>query len=90
MIFSCIKKILSIKFQQINNHKTFLLQEKIKENYFVFPYIDNTADKFIKEFKIILNFKLAFYGINKLNKFIKVHKDILLTHPRMWYIKSIV
>jgi len=48
MIFSSIKKRLSIKFQPINNHRTSRLQDKIKENYFVVPYINNTAEKFIK------------------------------------------
>jgi len=65
MIFSCIKKRLSIKFQQIN--KTSYSQEKIKKNYFVAPCINNIADKFIKRFKNIPNFKIFFYGINKLN-----------------------
>jgi len=88
MIFSCIKKRLSIKFQQIKNQKTSHSQEKIKENNFVVPYINNIADKFIKRFKNISNFKLSFYGtINKLNKFIKVHKDplLILSHLNVVY-----
>jgi len=50
IIFSSIKKRLSIKFQQINNHRTPRSQDKIKENYFVVPYINNITDKFNKTF----------------------------------------
>jgi len=53
-----------------------------KDNYFVIPYIDHNADRFIRLFKNIPNFKLAFSGINRLNKFIKVHKDRLSSLSR--------
>jgi len=77
LIHGFFKKRLSIKFQKINNQKISCSQiEKIKENYFVVPYINKVADKFIKRFKNIPNFKLSFYDVNKLNKFIE-HKDPL-------------
>jgi len=70
-----IRKRLSIKFQQLNHGTSHTTD--IKDNYFVIPYIDHTAGKFIQFFKNIPIFKLAFFGINRLNKFIKVHKDPL-------------
>jgi len=75
MIFSSIRERLSSKFRQIN-HRTSVSMDT-NDNYFVIPYIDHTADRFIQLFKNIPKFKLAFFGINKLNKFIKVHKDRL-------------
>jgi hypothetical protein len=78
MIFSVIKKRLSTKFHLINNNqKSSNSSDKPKENYFTIPYIYNIGEKFIQFFKNIPNFKLAFYGINKLNKIVKVHKDPL-------------
>jgi len=75
MIFSSIRERLSVKFRQLHHgtpHST-----DTKDNYFVIPYVNHSADKFIQLFKNIPNFKLAFFGINRLNKFIKVHKDRL-------------
>jgi len=78
MVFSSIRDRLSVKFRHLN-HGTPQATDT-KEKYFVIPYIDHTASKFIKLFKNIPTFKLAFFGINRLNKFIKVHKDPL---PRL-------
>jgi len=75
MVFCSIRKRLSVKFRHLNHgtaHST-----DTKDNYFVIPYIDHTAGKFIQVFKNISTFKLAFFGINRLNKFIRVHKDPL-------------
>jgi len=76
MIFSSIRKRLSVKFKQLNNQREPSSTNEIKDNFFVIPYINHTAEKFIQYFKNVLNFKLAFYGINRLNKFIKVLKDL--------------
>jgi len=73
-IFCSIRKRLSVKFQQLNHGTS---QSDTKDNYFVIPYIDHISSKFIQYFKNIPTLKLTFFGINKLNKFIKVHKDPL-------------
>jgi len=75
MIFSSIRERLSVKFRHLNHGTSHTTDTK--DNYFVIPYIDHTAGKFIQLFKNIPTFKLAFFGINRLNKFIKVHKDPL-------------
>jgi len=75
IIFDSIRKRLSVKFRHLN-HETIHATDT-KDNYFVIPYMDHTAGKFIQLFKNIPTFKLAFFGINRLNKFIKVHKDPL-------------
>jgi len=75
MIFYSIRKRLSVKFRQLNHGTSHTTDTK--DNYFVIPYIDHIAGKFIQFFKNIPTFKLAFFGINRLNKFIKVHKDPL-------------
>jgi len=64
----------------------FILTKKItsdkKEDnprlpFFTIPYVSCIAEKFIHYFKRITFSKLAFTCYNKLNKFIKVHKDVL-------------
>jgi len=65
-----------VEFNQISTSQPWNISDT-KDNYFVILYIDHTAGKFIKLFKNIPTFKLVFFGINKLNKFIKVHKDPL-------------
>jgi len=77
LIFSIIRRRLYSKI----NHKH--LSRKEPENispYFIIPYVSFIAKKFIKFFKNISFCKLAFSCYDKLNKFIKVHKDILPTH----------
>jgi len=51
----------------------------------VILYVKNIGERFIHMFKNIQYFKLAFYGINKLNKFIKVFflKDPLPIYSRL-------
>jgi len=75
IIFNSIRKRLSVKFRHLNHGTTYTTDTK--DNYFVILYMDHTAGKFIQLFKNIPTFKLAFFGINRLNKFIKVHKDLL-------------
>jgi len=91
-------RILLISFldyqKKINKFHQFNIQEPpIKNrdnninNYFVMPYIGFASEKFVRFFKNINNFHLTFYGINKLNSIIKVHKDILptLSHSNVVY-----
>jgi len=87
MIFSSIRKRLSVKFKQLNNQEEPSSTNEIRDNFFVIPYINHTAEKFIQYLKNIPNFKLAFYGINRLNKFIKVQKNPLpiLSHSNVVY-----
>jgi len=51
--------------------------EKPTHLYFTIPYVSSVANKFIQFFKNITFCKLAFSCSNKLNRFIKVHKDAL-------------
>jgi len=78
-LFSSVRKRLSVKFRLLNNHDKSAKDNK--NNYFVIPNIEHSVNKFLQYFKNISNFKLAFYGINKLNKFIKIHKDPVTIHP---------
>jgi len=78
--FLFLIKRLSTKFRQLSRGSSQSMDSK--DNYFVIPYIEHTADRFMQLFKNIPNFKLAFFGINKLNKFIKVHKDRLPLYSR--------
>jgi len=49
----------------------------LNQPFFVIPYVSAIANKFTKFFKNISFMRLAFACYNKLNKFIKVHKDTL-------------
>jgi len=75
---------LYVKFRLLNNHDKSVAKDD-KSYYFVISYIKHSADKFLQYFKNISNFKLAFYGINKLSKFTEVHKTSLpnLSHSNM-------
>jgi len=80
LIFTNIKKRLLQKFahqdpyvpKQSNNSDNHSI-----EPYFTVPYILPIAKKFMQYFKNISFCKLAFTCYNKLNKYIKVHKDPL-------------
>jgi len=79
-IFALIKKRLIFKFQRFNNQEIPASNRENNNNkYFVMPYIGRTLEKFVWFFKNIQNFHLIFYGTNKLNSIIKVHKDKLPT-----------
>jgi len=75
-IFSLIKKRLYSRFHS-NIHKQVNDSEDNDKNYFVMPYMGNISDKIVQYFKNIPNLNVAFFGLNKLNFIIKVHKDIL-------------
>jgi len=81
-IFCSIKERLSIKFRHLN-HGTSLLSYYRYKKYLFCHSIHRShswqihSKTFQKLFKNIPTFKLAFFGINKLNKFIKVYKDPL-------------
>jgi len=81
LIFSLIKKRLHSRFHA-NIHKQMKDSENNDKNYFVMSYVGNTSDKIMQYFKNIPNFNVAFFGLNKLNSIIKVHKDILPTHAQ--------
>jgi len=82
-IFALIRKRLIIKFQQFNYQELPVNnRDNSSNNYFVMPYIERASEKFVRFFKNIHTFHLTFYGINKLNSIIKVHKDIL---PILFY-----
>jgi len=78
LIFSTIKRRLHYRLNHNSeNHKK---SEKNPSSFFTIPYVSSIANKFVKYFKNIFFIKLAFTCYNKLNKFIKIHKDILLTY----------
>jgi len=80
LIFSTIRKRLHARF---SHHKPLIFSQtnnphKTRTSYFTIPYISSITKKFIQYFKnCIFVCKLAFTCYNKLNKFIKVHKDSL-------------
>ncbi|KYN09092.1 hypothetical protein ALC57_18803 [Trachymyrmex cornetzi] len=76
-IFENIKKrinsiIINPRQQNCNNDNT--LRNKI--NWFTIPYIEGFSDKF-KNTVNGKDFRLSYFSINKMNNFIKVHKDPL-------------
>jgi len=81
LIFSLIKKRLHSRFYA-NIYKQMKDSEDNDKNYFVISYVGNTSDKIVQYFKNIPNFNVAFFGLNKLNSIIKVHKNILPTYAQ--------
>jgi len=76
LIFSSIRRRLHTRSygnKTISNEK----EEKSSFSYFTIPYVSYISKKFIQFFKNISFSKLAFSCHNKLDKFIKVHKDVL-------------
>jgi len=85
LIFSVIKRRLycrskTCKLQKRNGSENSLVTNP--QPYFTIPYVSCIANKFIQVFKNISFCKLSFSCLNKLNKFIKVHKDMLSTTTR--------
>jgi len=77
LIFSTIRRRLQTTSHA---HKTVPKEkeERPSHSYFTMPYVSFISKKFIQFFRNITFCKLAFTCYNKLNKFIKVHKDV---HP---------
>jgi len=85
LIFSVIKRKLYCRFQTCELQKRNVLENSQVTNlqpYFTIPYVSCIANKFIQFLKNISFCKLSFSCLNKLNKFIKVHKDMLSTTTR--------
>jgi len=85
LILSTIKRRLYYRFQTHDFHKKTESENSQVINplpFFTVPYVSYTAKKFIHFFKNISFCKLSFSCLNKLNKFIKVHKDHLSTFSR--------
>jgi len=85
LILSTIKRRLYCRFQTHDFHKKTESENSQVINslpFFTVPYVSCTAKKFIQFFKNISFCKLSFSCLNKLNKFIKVHKDHLSTFSR--------
>jgi len=72
LIFTSIRR-------RLHTHRSKVHKETEKHStpYFTIPYVSCIANKFIEYFKKITFCKLAFSCYNKLNRFIKVHKDAL-------------
>jgi len=72
LIFTSIRRRLHTHI-----YKGQHVAEKQSTSYFTIPYVAGIANKFIQYFKNITFCKLAFSCYNKLNRYIKVHKDAL-------------
>jgi len=72
LIFTSIRRRLHTHRSKVYNE-----MEKHSTSYFTILYVSCIANKFIQYFKNITFCKLAFSCYNKLNRFIKVHKDVL-------------
>jgi len=81
LIFSSIRRRLHARFHSCigggltngsENEK-----ERVKPLYFTIPYVSSIASNFIQFFKKIPFCKLAFSCLNKLDRFVGVHKDVL-------------
>jgi len=81
VIFSTIRKRLHSR-SHCNAHKSKDHSGKSTCTYFSILYVSFIAKKLFQFFKNISFSKLVFSGYNKLNKFIKVHKDFLSTFLR--------
>jgi len=80
LIFSSIRRRLqSIPYTQNTTSKE---KDEKPPQFFTIPYVSIISSKFIQFFKNISFSKLAFTCYNKLNKFIKVHKDLLPASSR--------
>jgi len=82
LIFNTIRRRLQVF---THSHKKLVSkknEEKSRIPYFTIPYVSCISKKFIQFFKTITFSKLAFCCYNKLNKFIRVHKDALSLFSR--------
>jgi len=85
VFFSVIKRRLYCKFQTQDLQKRTVSknsQDNTSQPFFTIPYVSYLAKRFRQYFKNISFCKLSFSCLNKLNKFIKVHKDSLSTSFR--------
>ncbi|KYM96621.1 hypothetical protein ALC62_12713, partial [Cyphomyrmex costatus] len=84
LIFDTIKRRIHKKIDiyknsnKINNNDNNS-NNKIKYNYFTIPYISNMSNKIKNYFNKCDTFKLAYKGINRLDRIVKVQKDKLQT-----------
>ncbi|KYN18252.1 hypothetical protein ALC57_09445 [Trachymyrmex cornetzi] len=81
-IFEHIKKRLRNNFHRfnkvdINNDKNEIASENNFVKYFTIPFVPAIADKFKKFFKNNRVIRLAYVGLYKLSKFIRIQKDKL-------------
>jgi len=80
LIFSSIRRRLNTISHSISKRSNINVTEKEKTSsqpYFVIPYVSHISERFIQYFKNISFSTLAFSCVNKLKKFIRVHKDTL-------------
>jgi len=86
VIFSTIRRRLHARYvskshnvlqHDQSNHNDQSVQGNQIQPFFVIPYVSAIANKVKKFFKNISFTRVAFACYNKLNKFIKVHKDTL-------------
>lgn len=88
MIFLTIKKRLYINFERLNNimnHQEDDIQadnEEKKSFFHFFPFVPIISEKIKYFFRNNLAIKIAYTGLHKLNKFIKVQKDELPTFSK--------
>jgi len=85
LIFSTIKKRLYKKFDLFNCVDDFIIDKQLttkedskNKKIFCIPFIPNISTKISMLFKNVPFLRMAYRGINKLNRFIKVQKNVLL------------
>ncbi|KYN17046.1 hypothetical protein ALC57_10682 [Trachymyrmex cornetzi] len=67
----------TMKQNNVNSNDT---RDEMKP-WITLPYIPQISDKFMNIFNDV-NIRLSFYSLNKLNKYIKVHKDVIPTNSK--------
>jgi len=73
-----IFKVMIDRVKCLINRKTLKLRQSLNgtTKWFTIPYINTFSGKF-RNVIIDMNLKLSFYSVNRLSKFIKIHKDPL-------------
>jgi len=82
LIFNTIRRRLHAFIHSNKRTATKEKDENTRSPYFTIPYVSCISKKFFQFFKNITFSKLAFCCYNKLNKFIRVHKDVLSVFSR--------
>jgi len=82
LIFNTIRRRLHAYIRSNKRTASKKNEENPRLPYFTIPYVSCIFEKFTQFFKTITFGKLAFSCYNKLNKFIRVHKDALSLSSR--------
>ncbi|KYN29802.1 hypothetical protein ALC57_00753 [Trachymyrmex cornetzi] len=75
-----LKSLFYSQTMKQNNANSNDTRDEMKP-WITLPYIPQISDKFMNIFNDV-NIRLSFYSLNKLNKYIKVHKDVIPTNSK--------